>query len=162
VTRERIDNAGEARHLLKEHPLNRPTNVRPDDSVGAAPVHAVGATGMNGVEVDLTMLSQTEKELAGLHDELVGQLADAGRLTTPLSDGSSPVTGPMRTAFLQRADADGGVQATLRDYLLQLLKVRQAILETLRGYAAIDTEAIARLTDQSAALEAGVGNATGA
>ncbi|HEU5469715.1 MAG TPA: hypothetical protein VFV67_03610 [Actinophytocola sp.] len=160
MTRDRIDNASEARHLLDQHPRRRPQHVRPDDSVGDRPVHALGATGMNGVEVDLDMLRATEAKLATLHDDLVAQMTDATRLAGPLRDGSSPITGPMRTAFFERADAEAGVQATLRHYLLELLKVRQAIMDTLRSYAAVDSEAVALLGEQTARLEQGVGNGT--
>lgn len=148
MTAERIDNVAEAEKLAKKYKPVHVENVHPDDHVGPRPVHEVSATGMNGVQVDLNKLADTEKSLAGLHDQLVRQLETATRLAGPLKDGSSPVTGPMRRAFLERADTDGGVQKVLRDYLSELARVRVAILQTLATYEAMDSGAADLLNSQ--------------
>lgn len=148
MTAERIDSVAEAEKLAKKYRPEQVKNVHPDDHVGPRPVHQVAATGMDGVQVDLTKLANTEKSLAGLHDQLVRQLETATRLTGPLKDGSSPVTGPMRQAFLLRADTEGGVQKVLRDYLSELARVRVAILQTLATYEAMDDGAADLLNAQ--------------
>jgi hypothetical protein len=148
VTAERIDNVADAERLAKKYKPVPVKNVNPDDHVGPRQVYQVTATGMNGVQVDLGKLDATEKRLAALHEQLVRHLETATGLTGPLKDGSSPVTGPMRHAFLQRADAEGGVQKVLRDYLSELARVRVAILQTLATYEAMDSDAADLLNAQ--------------
>jgi hypothetical protein len=152
VARERIDNVHEAKQLLDKYQPMHKSNVRPDDHVAARPIHAVSATGMNGVEVDLSALRTAEAELAGQHETLVGLMNTAGTLAGPLPDGTSPIATPMRKAFQLRSDVDGGVQAVLRDYLAEVFAVRIAIAETLQGYGALDDDSAALLRQQAADL----------
>jgi hypothetical protein len=150
VSAERIDSVADAEKLAKEYKPVHVKNVNPDNHVGPQQVYQVSATGMDGVQVDLTKLVDTEKSLAGLYDQLARHLETAIRLAGPLKDGSSPVTGPMRQAFLERADTEGGVQKVLRDYLSELAKVRVAILQTLASYDAMDSGAAEMLSSQIA------------
>jgi hypothetical protein len=83
----------------------------------------------------------------------VDHLKAAQHLMGPLGDGGGPVTGPMRKAFLARADVDGGVQAALLDYLEEMVAVRVAILNTLSTYEGVDGETTNRLARQMSQLE---------
>lgn len=149
---ERIDSLTEAKRLAREHRMQDMAYLMPDIKVGGRPEHGVAGTGMDGIEVDLDELRQAERDLAALHDGLVTHLRDAVELAGPLGDGSSPVTGPMRKAFLDRADVEGGVQATLLDYITELISVRAAIIETLNAYDAADGESLELLNQQVADL----------
>ncbi|HEY0447742.1 hypothetical protein [Actinophytocola sp.] len=149
MARERVDSFTEAKELYGEH--KRPRHaayVAPDITVGAAPQHGATGTGMDGIAADFDALVQAERELGDLHDELFTQLRAAAQLSEPLGDGTSPVTGPMRKAFLDRADMEGGVQAALADYIRELGDVRSAILQTLGTYQGVDGEAADRLRRQ--------------
>ena len=151
---ERIDSAGEARHLQhKYHQAH--THHATHYEAGAAPVHGVSGTGMDGVQVDLAKLAEAEGKLAGLHETLMAHLRDATRLTDDLQDGTSPVAGPMREAFFDRAGTEVGVQAFLQGYLDELFNVRGAILQTLAGYRSVDESAVAMLHEQTADLHPG-------
>ncbi len=150
---ERIDSLTEAKRLAREHRVHDVAHFMPDIKVGDRPEHGVTGTGMDGIEVDFEELRQAERDLAALHDGLVTHLRDAVELAGPLGDGSSPVTGPMRKAFKDRADLEGGVQATLLDYIGELISVRAAILETLNAYDATDDDALTLLNQQAADLE---------
>jgi hypothetical protein len=153
VAGERIDNLSEAHRLVGKYKPMHDSKVRPNDNVGARPVHDVSATGMNGVEVDLGRLKEAESKLAEQHGALVAQMREAARLTGPLHDGTSPVAAPMRRAFLHRADVDGGVQGILRDYLAEVFAVRLAIADTLQSYQALDDDTAAVLRQQAADLD---------
>ena len=150
---ERIDNLTEAKRLQREHREQDVAYFLPDIAGLAAVDHGVTGVGMDGIDVDLDALRQAERELAGLHDDLVGHLKDAAELTGPLGDGNSPVTGPMRAAFHTRADMEGGVQTALLDYLEELVAVRVAILQTLATYSGVEGETVSRLQRQMGQLE---------
>src|SRR4051794_38036748 len=99
MARERIDNTAEAKKLARsDHPKHVPY-VNPNDHVGARPAYQVSGTGMDGIDVDLPKLAETEATLGRLQDRLMEHLRTADRLSGPLADGSSPVTVPMRKAF---------------------------------------------------------------
>lgn len=150
---ERIDSLSEAQRLRSEHRVVDVAHVVPDIDARQAAQHSVTGTGMDGIEADFAELRSAEKRLADLSDELLDQLREAQELTGPLGDGGGPVTGPMRRAFGERADMEGGVQAALADYLEELLAVRGAILATLDTYGAVDDEAANRLNRQAAELD---------
>jgi hypothetical protein len=152
MARERIDNLTEAKRLAREHRLEQIGVVMPNVKVGDRPTHGVTGTGMDGIEVDFDELRQAERDLAALHYELVEHMNKATELGGPLGDGTSPVTGPMRRAFFERADLEGGVQAALSDYINELLGVRWAILATLEAYDAADEESLALFDEQVATL----------
>lgn len=148
MTRERIDNLADARRLSESYHQVHAQKAHTDDNVGAAPVHGVAGTGMDGIEVELDALASTERNLAGLHDQLMEQMRSATVLTDKLQDGSGPVAVRMREAFLRRADVDGGVQKALREYMEELFDVRVVILQTLAGYQRVDDEATDLLSRQ--------------
>ncbi len=150
---ERIDSLSEAKKLRKEHEEADVAYFLPDFKAGPAVQHGVTGVGMDGIDVDLDALRQAERELAALHDDLMQHLRDAGELTGPLGDGGGPVTIPMRKLFKNRADVEGGVQAALVDYLGELVGVRVAIMNTLAGYDAVNSDMAARFTRQMAQLE---------
>jgi hypothetical protein len=149
---ERIDNMSEARRLRQEHREELVATFMPDVRMGMPVQHGVTGVGMDGIEVDFAALRQAERELADLHDDLVGHLSDAADLTGPLGDGASPVTGPMRKAFRSRADMEGGVQTALLDYLEELIAVRVAIVQTLTTYEGVENDTVGRLRRQAEEL----------
>lgn len=153
--RERIDNLTEARHLRHEYREHDVAHVVPEVTGAGGGQYGVGAVGMDGISVDPAALRQAERELAALHDDLQSHLDEAADLTGPLGDGSSPVTGPMRTAFHSRADNEGGVQAALRQYLGELIAVRIGILKTLATYEGVENDTVGKLQRQLIQLEAG-------
>ncbi|MGB3441289.1 MAG: hypothetical protein WBA97_21265 [Actinophytocola sp.] len=153
MTGDRIDNLTEAKRLRREHGEQEYGYVLQDVASLGNVQHGVTGLGMDGIEADFTTLRQAERDLAGLHDDLVAHLRDAGELTGPLGDGTSPVTGPMRKAFFDRADLEGGVQTALLDYLMELISVRTAILQTLATYEGVETDTADRLRTQAAQLE---------
>ncbi|OLF17383.1 hypothetical protein [Actinophytocola xanthii] len=159
MARERVDSFSEAKELYREHRPRTVAYVAPDIRAGELPVHGVNGTNMDGIAADFDALVTAERELAQLHDDLFAQLREANSLSGPLGDGSSPVTGPMRKAFLDRADVDGGVQAALVDYIEELFDVRSAILQTLSTYQGVDGDAAARLNRQMEQLDREVGDA---
>jgi hypothetical protein len=154
MARERIDHLTEAKRLQREHrPHEDVAYLSPNITVGPGVEHGVTGVGMDGIEVDLGALRQAERDLAGLHDDLLGHLRAAQDLTGPLGDGGGPVTGPMRRAFMSRANVEEGVQAALVDYLEEMIEVRSAILSTLATYEGVDGETANRLARQMAQLE---------
>jgi hypothetical protein len=144
MARERVDDFAEAKELSKEHKKVHHDKVGPDIHAGTLQVHGTSGQGMDGIAADIEELITLSNTLGGLRDKLMGHMATATRLTEPLEDGTSPVTGPMRKAFHQRADVDEGVQGTLGQYIEELDAVRQAIGLTLDTYRGIDTDAGAR------------------
>jgi hypothetical protein len=152
MARERVDDFAEAKELSKEHKRVRHEKVGPDIHAGQLQVHGASGTSMDGIAADVDELIALSNTLASLRDDLSGHLAKAAQLAEPLEDGSSPVTGPMRKAFLQRADVDEGVQGTLVQYIEELDAVRQAISDTLVTYTGVDTEVGSRF-DRLANLE---------
>jgi hypothetical protein len=153
MARERIDNLTEAKRLRSEHKQHDVAYFAPVITTGPGVAHGVTGVGMDGIEVDLDALRQAERDLAGLHDDLVEHLRAAQDLTGPLGDGGGPVTGPMRKAFRSRADVEEGVQAALVDYLEEMIAVRTAILNTLATYEGVDGETAGRLSRQMSQLE---------
>jgi hypothetical protein len=150
---ERIDSLTEAKRLREEHRETDVAYFLPDVKAGPAVRHGVTGVGMDGIDVDLDALRQAERDLAALHDDLMQHLRDAADLTGPLGDGGGPVTIPMRKLFKNRADEQEGVQATLVDYLGELVGVRIAILNTLAGYDAVNSDMADRFNRQVAQLE---------
>lgn len=148
MARERVDSFTEAKGLYREQRPQSVAYFAPDVRAGAAPVHGATGTNMDGIATDFDALVQAEKELAELYDDLFDQLRAAKGLTGPFGDGASPVTATMRRAFLDRADIEGGVQAALVDYIEELFDVRMAILQTLRTYEGIESDATALLNRQ--------------
>jgi len=153
MARERIDNQTEAKRLQGEHRPQSVAYFMPEISALPAAQHGVSGVGMDGIEVDFDALRDAERQLAALNDELVEHLKAANGLTDPLTDGTSPVTGPMRKLFRSRADMEGGVQTALLEYLDELIAVQQAIRDTLDGYVGVDSEAADRLQRQIARLQ---------
>jgi hypothetical protein len=151
--RERIDNLTEAKHLRHEYREQDVAYVVPEITGVSGGKHRVDAVGMDGIQTDFAALRQAERELAQLHDDLVSHMTEAADLTGPLGDGTSPVTGPMRTAFHSRADHEGGVQATLQQYMSELIAVRIGILETLATYEGVENDAVGKLQRQMTQLE---------
>jgi hypothetical protein len=62
-----------------------------------------------------------------------------------MHDGSGPVAGPMRQAFYNRADDQGGVVAALMDYIEEIDEVRAMMNETLASYTQVDESQAAAL-----------------
>lgn len=150
---ERIDNLSEVKHLRHAYREHDVAHVAPKITGPAGVDHRVDGVGMDGIQADFAALREAERELAALHDELFAHLNEATHLTGPLSDGSSPVTGPMRTAFHSRADNDGGVQTALQQYMTELINVRIGILETLATYEGVEDDTVSRLQRQLIQLE---------
>ncbi|HWM05760.1 MAG TPA: hypothetical protein VNP92_25750 [Actinophytocola sp.] len=144
MARERVDSFTEAKRLSGDHDRVRPGKDRANIHAGDVVAH--GATGQNvdGISADFQRLTDLYGQLQGLRDRLVQQRAAAVELSGPLTDGSSPVTGPMRKAFRQRADVDEGVQGALDQYIGELDAVRTAIVNTLQTYRGVEGDAVAR------------------
>jgi hypothetical protein len=148
MTRERVDSRAEAEDLKDEYHKVRPHKVKTNDHIGAAPVHGVTGTGMDGMEAQLDALVATEARLASIYEQLDVQRQRAAALTDDLKDGSGPIAAKMRQSFLQLADNEGGVQTALTGYAKELLGVRSAILNTLYSYRWVDEEAVNVLNRQ--------------
>lgn len=141
MARERVDSYTEAKELSAEHKRVRPRKSGPDIHAGAAVPHGAAGQNMDGIAADFQRLSDLNGELQVLRDRLAQHRAEAVELTGPLTDGTSPVTGPMRKAFHQRADVDEGVLGALDQYIGELDAVRAAIVNTLHTYQGVDSEA---------------------
>jgi hypothetical protein len=150
---DRIDNLTEAKRLQKEHKEQHVIEALPDVTSFGNLRHGVSGVGIDGIEADFDTLRQVESDLARLHDDLLAHLRDAAELTGPLGDGTSPVTGPMRKAFLDRADLEGGVQTTLLDYMEELIDVRFAIVQTLATYEGVENDTVEQLQKHAGQLE---------
>ena len=150
---DRIDSLTEAKQLQKEHREEIVATFLPQVAALANIRHGVTGVTMDGIDVDFATLRDAEKELSARYDDLLGHLRDAAELTTPFGDGTSPVTGPMRRAFRDRADMEGGVQNALLEYLEEVLSVRLAILQTLATYEGVETYTVDQLNRQLGQLE---------
>jgi hypothetical protein len=150
---ERIDSLTDAKRLRGEYREELVATVFPQVTALPNVQHGVTGEGMDGIEADFATLRQAERDLAVLHDDLLAHLKDAAELTGPLGDGTSPVTGPMRKAFRDRADMEGGVQTALLDYIEELIAVRVAILQTLAAYEGVENETVGELRRQLGQLE---------
>lgn len=150
---ERIDNLTDAKRLSGEYRDELVAYLVPEVDRLPEVRHGVTGLGMDGIEADFETLRQAERDLAALHDDLLAHLRDAAELTGPLGDGSSPVTGPMRKAFRDRADLEGGVQTALLDYMEELIAVRFAILQTLATYEGVENDTVGQLRQQLSQLE---------
>lgn len=144
MARERVDSFTEAKKLAHEHKRVRPDKTGPDIHAGQAPVHGATGQNMDGVAADFQRLSELDGQLQVLRDQLVGHRTEAAHLSSPLTDGSSPVVVPMRKAFQQRADVDEGVQGALDQYIAELDAVRTAIVNTLQTYRGVEDESVLR------------------
>lgn len=142
--RERVDSFTEAKELAGEHKKGRHHRPGPDIHAGHAQSHGAAGQNMDGIAADFDQLVVLDGRLQTLRDELTGHQAKAVELTGPLADGSSPVTGPMRKAFMQRADIEEGVQGTLAQYVEEIDAVRAAIANTLGTYRGVDGDAVTR------------------
>jgi len=151
--RERIDNLTEAKHLRHEYREQDVAYTVPEITGVGGGRHRVDGVGMDGIQADFGALRDAERQLVALHEELLGHMNEATHLTGPLDDGSSPVTGPMRSAFHTRADNEGGVQTTLQQYLTELINVRIGILETLATYEGVEDDTVGKLQRQLIQLE---------
>jgi hypothetical protein len=141
MARERVDSFTEAKKLSHEHKRVRPDRPGPHIRAGAAPVHGASGQNMDGIAADFERLSELNGQLQVLRDQLAEHRAAAAALTEPLTDGSSPVVGPMRQAFHQRANATEGVQGALDQYIGELDAVRTAIVNTLQTYQGVEDDA---------------------
>ena len=150
---DRIDSLTEAKRLRKEHKEQHVIEAVTDVTSFGNLRHGVTGVGMDGIDADFDTLREVEGELARLHDDLLAHLKDAAELTGPLGDGTSPVAKPMRKAFLDRADLEGGVQTTLLDYMEELIEVRFAILQTLATYEGVENDTVDQLRTHAAQLE---------
>jgi hypothetical protein len=142
--RDRVDSFTEAKQLSAEHKQGRHHKVGPDIHAGHAQSHGAAGQNMDGISADFDQLLVLDGQLQTLRDELAGHQAKAVELAAPLEDGSSPVTAPMRKAFLQRADVEEGVQGSLAQYIEEIDAVRAAIANTLGTYQGVDGEAVTR------------------
>lgn len=152
MARERVDSFSEAKERYREQRTESTAYLVPDIRAGEASAHGSVGTGMDGIAVDPEALVRAERELAELHDDLLGQLRDAGTLAGPLGDGTSPVAAHLRRAFVNRADTEAGVRAALVDYLEELFAVRSAMLRTLEAYQGVDGDLAERLNRQLSQL----------
>jgi hypothetical protein len=111
---------------------------------------------MTGFELDPDAMVEAKRRLAGLRDELVAHQKTANRLAAPLANGTAknPVVKEMRSAFSDRADNDGGVQAVLQDYIDELDDIQDAILITLATYKDLDSGAAAAMPRPAGGPEA--------
>jgi len=150
---DRIDNFSEAKRLDREYREQDVIEFLPETVSYGNIRHGVTGEGLDGIEADFATLRQAEREFANLYDDLLVHLRDASELTQPMSDGTSPVTGPMRKAFRDRADMEGGVQTALLDYMEELIAVRTAILQTLATYEGVEGDTFERLREQARELE---------
>lgn len=153
MARDRIDSLTEAKQLRDEHRKQSTAHYLPGIAALPNVQHGVTGLGMDGIEADFATLRQAERDLAALHDDIFAHLRDAADLTGPLGDGTSPVTGPMRKAFFDRADVEGGVQTALLDYAEELIGVRIAIVQTLATYEGVENETVDQLCAQLSELE---------
>ena len=142
--RERVDSFTEAKELSADHKRGRHHKPGPDIHAGPAQSHGAAGQNMDGVAADFDQLTVLDGRLQSLRDELAGHQAKAAELAGPLVDGTSPVTAPMRKAFLQRADVEEGVQGTLAQYIEEIDAVRTAIANTLSTYRGVDGDAVSR------------------
>jgi hypothetical protein len=142
--RERVDSFTEAKELSAEHKKGRHRKVGPDIHAGQAQGHGAAGQSMDGISADFDQLVVLDGQLQALREELVAHQTKAAELTGPLTDGSSPVTAPMRKAFLQRADVEEGVGGTLAQYIEEVDSVRAAIANTLGTYQGVDGDAVSR------------------
>jgi hypothetical protein len=144
MARERVDSYTEAKELSAEHKVVRHRKTGPDIHAGQLPAHGVAGQNMDGISADYAQLSALNSKLREARDQLESYRVQAAELTGPMKDGTSPVTGPMRKAFFQRADVEEGVQGTLQDYIEELDSVTAAIENTLSTYWGVDGEAANR------------------
>jgi hypothetical protein len=144
MARERVDSFTEAKELSADHKRVKHGKIGPDIHAGALSVHGASGQNMDGISADFEQLTALNAKLKTLRDQLEGHMTAAGRLAEPLADGSSPVTGPMRKAFLQRADVNEGVQGSLAQYMNELDAVQTAIDNSLSTYRGVDGDAVAR------------------
>jgi hypothetical protein len=144
MARERVDSFTEAKELSGEHKRVKHGKIGPDIHAGPLSVHGASGQNMDGISADFEQLTALNATLKSLRDQLEGHMTAAGRLAEPLTDGTSPVTGPMRKAFLQRADVNEGVQGALAQYMNELDAVQTAINNTLSTYRGVDGDAVAR------------------
>ncbi|HEV2778422.1 MAG TPA: hypothetical protein VGX25_03385 [Actinophytocola sp.] len=142
---ERIRSERDARDLTDEYRVRKPGKSNAKVRVGARPDHRMAGTGMDGFEFDPAAMARAQGKLEMLRNELAEHRRTAIELAEDLPDGSSPVARRMRQVFLQRADPETGVQAVLKDYLVELQEIQTAIDLTLKTYAAMDANATAVL-----------------
>ena len=151
---KRVDSFTEAKELYGDHKGPRHAGyIVPNIQDNGLAQHGAAGTNMDGIATDFEELRQAERNLADLHDDLIAHLQAANDLSGPLNDGTSPVTGPMRKLFKDRADMEGGVQTALLDYMNELIAVRTAIFATLDTYRGVDEESVQRLQQHMAYLD---------
>ena len=144
--RHRVDSYTEAKELSHDQHRVQPHKPGPHIHAGHAQQHGATGQNMDGISADFQRLDDLRGQLEGLLERLRAHRATAVHLTNPLEDGTSPVTGPMRKAFHQRADVDGGVQGALDQYIGELDAVRTAIVNTLQTYQGVESDSVSRFT----------------
>jgi hypothetical protein len=141
MARERIQNEHDARearddhHKAKRHKNNVTVHAGPNVD------HSMSGVDMHGFELDPDAMVRTLGRLASLRQELQSYQTKAAHLAAPLPDGGGLVAHQMRSAYLDRADHDNGVQAVLREYLEELDSVEDTIRSTLEAYLGVDARA---------------------
>jgi hypothetical protein len=148
MARERIDSRADARETLGKYREEAVMYVAPETRAGPKGAFGVAGAGMDGIEVDLNALYDAERDLRELQKKLRDHLEKAADLRDNLHDGKTLVARHMRQAFLDRVDAEGGVEGALEDYIDEVDEVRMRIRETLAAYEDLDTEAAARIRSQ--------------
>jgi len=144
--RHRVDSYTEAKQLSHDQKTVKPHKSGPNIHAGQAQQHGATGQNMDGISADFQRLTELDGQLLALRDRLVQHRGAAADLTGPLSDGTSPVTAPMRKAFHQRADVDEGVTGALDQYIGELDAVRTAIANTLQTYQGVEGDAVTRFT----------------
>jgi hypothetical protein len=144
--RHRVDSYTEAKELSHDQHRVRPHKPGPHIHAGHAQQHGAAGQNMDGIAADMQRLDELRANLDGLIARLQKHREAAVHLTAPLEDGTSPVTGPMRKAFHQRADVDGGVQGALDQYIAELDAVRTAIVNTQHTYEGVESDTVTRFT----------------
>jgi hypothetical protein len=148
MARERITSRADARETRDNYRDEAVMYLAPRTKAGPRETFGVAGTGMDGIEVDLDALHNAEQELRELQKKLQDHLEQATELGDQLHDGKTLVARHMRQAFLDRVDAEGGVQAALEDYIDEVDEVRMRIRETLATYQELDSDAAARILAQ--------------
>jgi hypothetical protein len=107
---------------------------------------------MSSFQVEIEAMQEAYKALVQHRAELEQQRARAAELTDSVPLSTAPrkdrVANKLHEIYRGRADADGGVQAVLDDYLDELDEIQNTIRTTLEAYAAGEREAIARYQGQ--------------
>ncbi|GAA3009170.1 PE domain-containing protein [Actinokineospora diospyrosa] len=146
-----VHNAREAEALRARHKPVQHLEAVPEVVAGPRGDFTVTGGG-DVVEVDYAALEAADRELAGLHDDLIRQLRAAEDLGDPLAAGAGPVAAAMSRSFLGRADTTDGVRAVLANYIEELAEVRATIRASLVAYRSVDEHAESAIRHAGGAL----------